>query len=113
MRKNAAISLIENQPAKAIPVLISLLEYDNYLMREEVAEILGTVNSQAVIPKLISLLKDEYVDVRCNAAESLGNLEAEAAAVLLLLTGAPGISIHPKLPYKPITAHHRGRHISR
>ena len=79
VQKQAAISLFESHPGKAIPVFKSLLKDEDLYIREEVAEIVGELRLEAAIPELISLLKDKYGNVRYQAVEALRILNAKSA----------------------------------
>ncbi len=74
LRYQAARALTVIRDREAIPVLINLLEHEDWQVRRFAARILGRRDVRSAVPHLIPLLEDSKAPIRKEAADSLRRL---------------------------------------
>ncbi|MFC1724741.1 HEAT repeat domain-containing protein [candidate division KSB1 bacterium] len=84
--KSYAVTDLANLGEPAVKHLISLLKYEDNLIRQFSAEALGRLKADEAAEPLIELLNDEGGDVRQAAAEALGKIKSEKAVDPLIKT---------------------------
>ncbi len=80
------MNVLERFGTVPVQPLIDLMTSDQWKVREQAADILGTIGDKAAIPVLIEALKDEVWQVRFAAVTALGHLGgAQAKAALQVM----------------------------
>jgi HEAT repeat protein len=77
------MDVLERFGTASVQPLIGLMTDERWQMREQAADILGTIGDQSALPVLTAALKDETWQVRFAAVTALGHIGgAEAKAAL-------------------------------
>jgi HEAT repeat protein len=75
------MTVLERFDKASVQPLIELMTSDRWQVREQAADILGTIDDKTAIPVLIEALKDEVWQVRFAAVTALGHLGGAEAAI--------------------------------
>ena len=82
------MKVLERFGTASVPYLIPLMSDERWQVREQIADILGTIGDERALPVLIEALNDEVWEVRFSAVTALGYVggaEAKAAIQPMLV----------------------------